>query len=75
MYRSILLVVSCAALLITSCASNIVGASNVGGPENKTWLYIVSDDKKETGAYRYSDDAGTPVRKRARVSGSGLPLG
>jgi hypothetical protein len=65
---SLALPVLLCALGAAGCAPNILGASQVGGADPATWVYVHTDDRGENGVFRCHDTPQGPVCQKAKMS-------
>jgi len=69
MNKSILMILMAAGLLMNSaCAStHVQGATQVGGTENGTWVYVQTSKDNVDGIYRCLDDNGQVTCTKATL--------
>jgi hypothetical protein len=67
MEKSTLMISMIAALLLNAgCAStHVQGATQVGGAENGTWVYVQTSKDNVDGIYRCTDDNGRVICTKA----------
>ena len=66
--RAVILMGALVALATTGCATKFLGATQVGGAEDATWVFVHTDDNVGvTGVYRCHDEGGAVTCRKAKI--------